>query len=100
MKLVLLYILTCAISLALSVRLKQRVLPRRQPAVAPLQSRPSVQLRSLSMVSEGIHSPRSPPVSSSYLRIPQVGSLSLAPRCLYLVIRVSASRKWSQCLLS
>lgn len=91
-------LLTCVIFLALSVLLKQRVLPRHQRAVAPLQSHPSVQLRSLSTVSPVIHSLHSPPVSNLHLMIPRVGSLSLAPLCLYQVIRVSASRRWSQCL--
>lgn len=90
-------LLTCVISLALSVPLMQTVLQKHRPVAALLRSRPSVRLRSLSTVLQGIRSPHSRPVSNLCPRIPQVGSRSWPPHCLYLVIRVSASRKWLRC---
>lgn len=88
------------ICFALSVLLKQRVLPKHQPAAALLQSHLSVQLRSLLMGLPGILSPHSHPLSNLCPRIPQVQNLSLALRCLYLDTLASASRKWLQCPLS
>lgn len=78
----------------------QRVLPKHQQAAVQLQSHPSAQQRSLSTDWQEIHLLHSPPILKLLLRIPRVGSLSLAPLCHYLVTLVWASRKWLQCLLS